>query len=76
MIPGVCHFSPDPELGYLECKNQGYPDLHQVASSVIIGEIKKNVPFEGSMGCDYRLFLNFSLDNLLLSLGTCWHYAA
>jgi hypothetical protein len=38
---GVGHFSSGPELGYLECKNQGYPNLHQVASSIIIGEIKK-----------------------------------
>jgi hypothetical protein len=38
---GFCHFSPDAELGYLECKNQDYPNLHQVAASIIIGENKK-----------------------------------
>jgi len=44
---GFCHLSPDPELGYLECKNQGYPNLHQVASSIIIGEIKKMFLLKG-----------------------------
>jgi hypothetical protein len=33
------HFPSDPELRYLECENQDYPDLHQVVSEVIIAEI-------------------------------------
>jgi hypothetical protein len=44
---GFGHFSSDPELGYLECKNQGYPNLHQVASSIIIGENQKMFIWKG-----------------------------
>jgi hypothetical protein len=55
-------------LGYLECKNKGYPDLHQVVSNVIMGEIIKNVFIVGAVGDISLVFFDFFLDKLLLSL--------
>ena len=49
-------FPPDPELRYLACENQGYPDLHQVVSNVIIAEINKNVFFVGAQEVFHHYF--------------------
>ena len=41
------HFPPNRELRYLECENQGSPDLHQVGFNMFIGKIKKMLLLKG-----------------------------
>jgi len=41
------HFPHDPVMRYLECENQGYPDLHQVGFNIFIGKIEKILLLKG-----------------------------